>query len=204
MKRTSFFTIIVLLAALALIATASNSMAQGPRPQSPQAQTGTSFTYQGQLKNASDLVTGVCDMAFQLHSDASANAPVGSAITPTVPITNGLFTVQLDFGASVFTGDARWLDIQVRCPTGSGSFAPLAPRQALTPAPYALFSQSTGALQGNIVSTTVPSSGQVLKWNGSAWTPASDEIGSSGGGGDVTAVYAGLGLTGGGTSGDVS
>ena len=35
---------------------------------------GTGFAYQGQLKNASGPVTGVCDMAFQLHSDASADA----------------------------------------------------------------------------------------------------------------------------------
>ncbi len=51
-------------------------------------------------------------------------------------------------------------------------------------------------LRGRTVSSTAPTSNQVLKWNGSAWSPANDATG-----GDITAVYAGNGLTGGATSG---
>ena len=64
------------------------------------------------------------------------NSPVG--------VTNGLFTVTLDFGDGVFTGDARWLDIGVRTNGGTGDFTTLAPRQAVTPAPYALYSSGAG------------------------------------------------------------
>jgi hypothetical protein len=39
--------------------------------------------------------------------------------------------------------------------------------------------------------------GQVLKWNGSAWAPAADNIGGSGGGGTITQINTGTGLTGG-------
>ncbi|MDH3890884.1 MAG: hypothetical protein OEV49_07340 [candidate division Zixibacteria bacterium] len=43
---------------------------------------------------------------------------------------------------------------------------------------------------------------QIMKWNGSAWIPADDEIGT-GGSGDISAVHAGNGLLGGGETGDV-
>lgn len=57
-------------------------------------------------------------------------------------------------------------------------------------------------IQGRDVSANAPSSGQVIKWNGTSWAPDDDETGA--GGGDITAVTAGTGLSGGGTSGDVT
>ena len=51
-------------------------------------------------------------------------------------MTNGLFTVTLDFG-NQFPGADRWLEIAVRT-NGGVSFTPLAPRQPLTPTPYAV------------------------------------------------------------------
>jgi trimeric autotransporter adhesin len=57
-------------------------------------------------------------------------------------VTNGLFTVTLDFGSGVFDGSARWLDIAVRT-NGGTTFTALAPRQALTPTPYALHAADT-------------------------------------------------------------
>jgi hypothetical protein len=52
-----------------------------------------------------------------------------------VNVANGLFAVELDFG-SAFNGSARWLGIEVQ--HGSAPFETLAPRQALSPVPYAL------------------------------------------------------------------
>jgi hypothetical protein len=56
-----------------------------------------------------------------------------------VSLTEGRFTVQVDYGAAPFTGDARWLAISVCCPTGSCTYVPVTPRQALTAAPYAVY-----------------------------------------------------------------
>ncbi len=47
-------------------------------------------------------------------------------------------------------------------------------------------------IQGNSISNSSPASGEVLKWNGSAWAPA-----SAGGVGTVTSVASGTGLAGG-------
>ena len=58
-------------------------------------------------------------------------------------MTNGLFTVALDSGGGIFTGNPRWLELGVR-PNGGEDFTTLSPRQPLTPVPYALY-----ALNGN-------------------------------------------------------
>ena len=47
------------------------------------------------------------------------------------PVSDGLFTVQLDFGAAAFNGDTRWLEITV-----NGTL--LTPRQRVNATPYAV------------------------------------------------------------------
>jgi hypothetical protein len=118
--------------------------AQGPEPQngvSAQASLGTAFTYQGRLEDASGPVNGTCDLRFTLYNSASGTTTVGNnpQTRTNVTLGDGYFTVgDLDFGASAFNGEARWMEIQVRCPAGSGSYTALSPRVALNPAPYAL------------------------------------------------------------------
>ncbi len=114
------------------------SSAQGPQPQSPQVSLGTGFTYQGQLRNNGAPVNGSCDIAFRLYDAATSGTLLALPLTQTIAIANGLFTTQLDFGATTFNGDARWLDMRVRCPAGSGTFTLFDQRQALTAVPYAI------------------------------------------------------------------
>lgn len=100
---------------------------------------GTAFTYQGQLKQDGAPVTGSCDFQFGLWTAQGGGSQVGGTYSPTaVTVVNGLFEVQIEFGAASFPGEARWLEVAVRCPTGVGGFTPLPPREALTATPYAL------------------------------------------------------------------
>lgn len=66
-------------------------------------------------------------------------------------------------------------------------------------------STTVARLRGTNVAATAPTNGQVLKFNSGAnqWQPAPDDTGT-GGGGTITGVTAGTGLTGGGLAGNVS
>lgn len=110
----------------------------GNGPDQIDAVLGSAITYQGQLKQNGAPFTGNCDMGFRLYDALAAGTQVGSAVSTTVAATNGLFTVNLNFGTTPFEGDARYLDITLRCPSGSGAYAVLTPRQSIAAAPYAL------------------------------------------------------------------
>ncbi len=199
--------VVSLLLLTDLLAPARSAGAQGslaPAAASSSAATeamSTTFTYQGRLQNDDGPVTGTCDFQFALYAASSGGSPLATADRNGEPVTNGYFDVGLDFGADAFAGQRRWLGIQVKCGSET-SYADLG-RQELTATPNALYATSTGALHRHPVSITAPTSGQVLKWDGTQWAPAEDEMGS-GGTGDITAVHAGDGLTGGGDAGEVT
>src|ERR1019366_1314257 len=94
----------------------------------------TAFTYQGQLNNSNAPATGAYDFRFQIYNENSVVA--GPRTNSPVGVTNGLFTVTLDFGAGVFNGGPRSLEIGVRSYGNTNAYAVLAPRQTLTSVPY--------------------------------------------------------------------
>ncbi len=99
---------------------------------------GSAFNYQGLLKLSGSAVSGPYDFTFRLFTDSTGATQVGTSQTVLgVPVTNGLFSSNLDFGAAVFDGSARWLDIQVRA-SGGGAYTQLSPRQPVLAVPYAL------------------------------------------------------------------
>ena len=121
----------------------------------PEAAVGSAFTYQGLLNENSSPVSANCDFEFSLWNAATGGTQVGSSVNKlNVGVSKGLFKADLDFGEAAFlTGEARWLQTLVRCPTGGGSYTTLTPRQALTTTPYALYTRgvwdfgATGSLR---------------------------------------------------------
>src|SRR2546427_7415304 len=104
----------------------------------------TSFTYQGRLTDGGTAANGNYDLQFALFDSLSGGTQVGSTQTvSTVAVSNGVFTVSLDFGANAFTGASRFLEISAR-PTG-GSFTLLTPRQQVTSTPYAIRSANASS-----------------------------------------------------------
>lgn len=112
------------------------------------APAGSAFTYQGRLASSGAPVTATCALSLSLWDAATAGVFLNSNTFATVPISAGLFTVELDFGVSPFTGEARWLETAVKC-AGDASYVTLSPRTRLTAAPYALHSLNNWALGGN-------------------------------------------------------
>ena len=111
------------------------------------SQVSTTFTYQGQLRLTGEPFTGMADLEFRLYDQLTGGAEIGSAqLRPDWPVEDGLFQVELDYGASAFDGSDRFLEISV-------DGAPLIPRQKVTATPYALLASglASGAVGGGSV-----------------------------------------------------
>ena len=124
MQRTFTFLVFILTACLLTQSAAAQS---------------TAFTYQGRLTEDGGPANGNYDFQFKVLTAQSNGSQLGGILTANgVMVTRGRFTVPLDFGAGIFTGPARWLEIGVR-PNGSvNAYTTLNPRQPITATPYAI------------------------------------------------------------------
>src|SRR5947208_7962450 len=107
--RTGFLTLLLLLLIL---------LAEG----AALAQT-TSFTYQGRLTDGGTPANANYDLQFTVWDALSGGTqqPQPSPVTVArnaVAVANGIFTVQLDFGANAFPGGNRFLEISA-CLSGA-------------------------------------------------------------------------------------
>jgi hypothetical protein len=130
---------------LFLILVLSSTLALAAQP------VGTAFTYQGRLTTNGLPASGPYDFEFKLYDDYPSASQVGGTIhLEDVPVVQGLFTVQLDFGGGIFTGNALWLEIGVSADNPGGiPYTTLSPPQELTAAPYALYALSGGGGGGS-------------------------------------------------------
>jgi hypothetical protein len=125
----------------------------------------TAFTYQGRLNDGVNPANGNYDLRFDLRNTATGGSPVGTANTVApVAVSNGLFTVTLDFGASAFDGGTRWLEIGVRTNGSVAGHFILSPRQAVTASPHAIHA-TIASTASNVVNGSVVKSLNGLKDN---------------------------------------
>lgn len=138
MKRLYFGLVLILF------------LGQGAVPVVP-ATLSTAFTYQGVIEANGRALQGAHDFEFRLFDAVSQGNAVGAPVSRAgVVLENGLLVTTLDFGASAFAGEARWLEIAVR-PSGQGaSFVTLQPRHALLAAPYALYALTPAGPPGPV------------------------------------------------------
>jgi hypothetical protein len=190
MKASRFLFVALVLMSLLLLSLGSIT-AQGPESQAnqgTQAQIGSAFTYQGYLAAGETPVDDSCDFQFALWDDLMSGTLVAGPLEKTgVSVTAGRFTVLLDFG-DVFDGTALWLEIAVQC-SGDAGYTTLSPRQPLTAAPYAAYSQVApwegianlpagfaDGIDNDTIAAITATVGQVAKWDGSAWVAAADDV----------------------------
>jgi hypothetical protein len=117
-----------------------------PRPASA-APVGTSFIYQGRLLENGIPANGLFDFRCQLYDTMEFGSLVSSTVTnAAVPVANGLFVLNLDFGLNVYNGQERWLLVTMRT-NNALNFTALTPRQRLAPTPHAVYALKAGELQ---------------------------------------------------------
>jgi len=105
---------------------------------------GTGFTYQGRLNDGSRAASGLYDLTFSLYGASAGGSRLrGPEAHSNVLVSNGLFTVTLDFGDQCFDGTVYWLEMAART-NGESGFTTLSQRRQLFPAPYAIFSTTAG------------------------------------------------------------
>ena len=141
------------------------------------APVGTAFTYQGELRQGGAAASGLYDFQFCIFDDpVAASGSICSTTYDDVPVDAGLFTLDLDFGPAVFSGQQRFLEIRVRDGATSGGLVILAPRQPVRAAPEALHAG-------------------VAPWSGLVGVPGgfADGVDDRG----ITQIVAGAGLDGG-------
>lgn len=121
---------------------------------------GTAFTYQGRLNATNGPANGIFDLQFILRDAPSGGNGIGTNQVAPVSVSNGLFTVTLNFGAAGFDGSARWLQIGVRTNGSGAAYAVLTPTQPITPAPYAIHAAGATIPAGSVMAymgTNAPS-----------------------------------------------
>lgn len=116
----------------------------------------TAFTYQGRLTDGPSVANGRYDLSFTLHDVELGGSSLGRVVIHgAVPVTNGVFTVPLDFGADAFDGTSRWLEVSVRT-NGLTPFEVLQPRTPMQAVPQAIHALRAHGLTSRLDPSNLP------------------------------------------------
>lgn len=200
MKRIS--TLLLLLATIGIVS------AQAP----------SGFNYQAALRNTSGqpLVNQAVSMRFTIRdgspsgtvlyqetqSKTTSSSGIVAAIVGTGTVVSGAYPT-----ATQLASGAKYLQVEMD-PAGGSSYADLGTSQIVS-VPYANYANTAGAannFNGNInpsqITGSGAASGQVLKWNGTQWTPQNDVGGGTGDNWGTQTVVTDGTLSGNGTTGN--
>ena len=109
----------------------------------------TAFNFQGRLNDGANPANGNFELQFALFDSLAGGTQIGtSVIRPNVPVINGVFSAQLDFGAAAFSGAARFVEIGVRPAGTTNPFTILSPRQQVLSSPYSIKAKNADQLGG--------------------------------------------------------
>lgn len=112
------------------------------------------FTYQGVLELNNAPLNSNADIVVRLYNGASL---IGSSSHASVPVSHGLFKLDLTFDPALFDGTGYQLEFLVRSPPGTGSYTTLTPRQPLKTTPYAYHANSADTLTAPaVIAADVP------------------------------------------------
>jgi hypothetical protein len=113
---------------------------------------GTAFTYQGVLTDSGPPANGFYDLRFGLFNTNAGPGQVGPLLTNSFTVvSNGTFTVTLDFGTNTFDGTAYWIELGARNYGSATDFTTFSPRLPLLPSPNALYAGVAGSVAANAV-----------------------------------------------------
>lgn len=98
----------------------------------------TAFNYQGKLTDGGTPANGNFLLQFKLFDALNGGTQIGETISDVaVTPTQGVFSTKLDFGAAVFTGEDRFLEISVRRNVNE-TYTALAPLEKIASSPYSV------------------------------------------------------------------